>query len=62
MNEYPRFIEVNDKDGEICYITKGDANQTADIGCLKFEEVKGVVKTKVPYIAYPRIFMSELLD
>ena len=57
-----RFVEINEKDGEICYITKGDANQTVDMGCLAFEDIKGIVKTKVPFVAYPRVFLSELFD
>lgn len=57
-----RFVEINEKDGEICYITKGDANQTVDMGCLAFEDIKGIVKTKVPFVAYPKVFLSELFD
>ena len=56
-----RFVEIEEKDGTICYITKGDANQTEDMGCLKFEDITGIVKVKIPYVAYPRVFLSEIL-
>ena len=57
-----RLIEVSEEEGKVCYITKGDANPTADPGCITFEDIKGIVKTKIPYIAYPKIYLSELLD
>lgn len=57
-----RYVEVDEVDGEECYITKGDANSTVDPGCLRIEDINGVVKTKIPYLAYPRLYLSELFD
>lgn len=52
-----RIIRIN-KDGS--YITKGDYNNTADVKYVKFKQVKGKVKFKIPYIAYPAVYFWRL--
>jgi len=48
-----RIFEVNDKDGKISYITKGDANKTPDTEKRPKENVVGKVIFSLPFIGYP---------
>ena len=58
-----RIAEINtDKKGNEVYITKGDANGGNDPKPVKRKRVDGVVKVKVPFIAYPTIWLSEFLN
>ena len=50
-----RIIKIN-KDGT--YTTKGDYNNTADSKYVDFKQVKGIVKFKIPYIAYPAVYFK----
>lgn len=52
-----RIVKVN-KDS---YITKGDANGGNDPHPVLKKQVQGVVKFKIPYIAYPTIWLSEFI-
>lgn len=47
-----RIIQVN-SDGT--FVTKGDYNNAADSGFVNKSQVKGKVKFKIPYIAYPAV-------
>lgn len=55
-----RYVELKEEDGKKCYVTKGDASANNDSGCLEYEDINGTVLFKVPKLAYPRIFVSEL--
>ena len=44
------------------YITKGDANNSADLKPVSRNQIKGVVKIKIPYIAWPTVWLTELLN
>lgn len=50
-----------DKD-DIYYTTKGDANGGNDPSEVKTKQVKGVVKLRIPFIAYPTVWLSELFN
>ena len=50
-----RIIKVN---SDNTFITKGDFNNTADSNYVKREQIKGKVKFKIPYIAYPAIMFK----
>ena len=50
-----RIIKVN---SDNTFITKGDFNNTADSNYVKKEQIKGKVKFKIPYIAYPAIMFK----
>ena len=50
-----------DKDN-IYYTTKGDANGGNDPSEVKTKQVKGVVKLRIPFIAYPTVWLSELFN
>ena len=53
-----RIVEIN----ETGYITKGDNNATKDDGTILKENVKGKVLFRVPYLAYPSIWFSEIVE
>lgn len=54
-------IERIEKTGEsIKYILKGDANNGIDPRPVNRSQIQGVVKLKVPYIAWPSIWMTKL--
>lgn len=50
-----RIIKVNSDE---TFITKGDYNNTADSNYVRKEQIKGKVKFKIPFIAYPSIFFK----
>ena len=55
-----RVVEVQHINGEIYYITKGDANQSEDSGFITDENIRGVVRFKLPYVGYPSLWLREL--
>ena len=56
-----KVVACNDDKGE-CYNTKGDFNNTDDNIEVKREEILGIVTFKIPYIAYPAVYISEILE
>jgi signal peptidase I len=44
-----RVTAIEEKDGAVCYTTKGDANNTEDSWKVSEEEIIGRVVTKIPY-------------
>ena len=56
-----RVKEVTTSGGERVFVTKGDANKSQDVNLVKEEQIKGVVKARVPFIAYPTIMINELI-
>ncbi len=56
-----RITKINKKDGKTYYITKGDANNTNDANPVVSTQVKGVVKMKIPLIAWPTVWLSEFM-
>jgi len=57
-----RLVEIKEENGKKKYITKGDANITEDNVDLYIDDIKGVVKLRFPYIAYPSILLLELFS
>lgn len=57
-----RIYDIETTAGESIYITKGDNNPTNDEIGLKISDIEGVIKVKIPYIAYPAIFFEELIE
>lgn len=41
------------------FITKGDANDTADAFPVSEDQVIGITKHYIPYIGYPSVIFSE---
>lgn len=57
-----RLVKIKTEDNEKIYVAKGDANNSEDNIEIKIKDIKGKVIVKIPYIAYPSIFMSELFS
>ena len=57
-----RVVNVNKNKDRITYTTKGDANKSKDPQDVKRKEIKGIVKFKIPFIAYPTVWLSELIN
>ena len=54
-----RIEEISTTNGKTSYITKGDANNSTDTNVVLLKQIKGKVKLKIPYIAYPTVWISE---
>jgi len=48
--------------GERMYITKGDANPSADAYFVEREQILGIARAKIPYIGYPFVIFDEITD
>lgn len=55
-----RIIDIKKENGKYIYHTKGDANNTKDIYDIEFADIKGKVVVRIPYIAYPSVYISEI--
>ena len=44
------------------YTTKGDANAGNDPNEVKRKQIKGVIKIRIPFIAYPTVWLSEMFN
>lgn len=57
-----RLVEIQENEDEKIYKAKGDANNAVDSVDIKYENIKGIVKLKIPYLGYPTIWLSNLKD
>ena len=53
-----RVVEIIDKDGDISFKTKGDANNIADELLVTEDDLIGVYKTKIPNLGYVALFIQ----
>ena len=53
-----RIIDI--KDG--IFITKGDNNNIEDTNRREKNDIVGIIVTRIPYIGYPSVFISEMLN
>lgn len=54
-----RIAEVTKNGGDRVYVTKGDANNSVDSSVVYPKQVKGLLRAKIPFIAYPTVWLSE---
>ena len=47
---------------KVSYIMKGDANNGVDPKPISRSEIQGIVRIKIPYIAWPTVWLSELFN
>lgn len=47
---------------KVSYIMKGDANNGVDPKSISRNEIQGIVRIKIPYIAWPTVWLSELFN
>lgn len=55
-----RIVKIDNQDGSINYIVKGDANQSVDQQGVSDQNVNGKVMFSVPYLGYLIAFMRTL--
>lgn len=54
-----RIKEITkDENGEVCYVTKGDANNVEDAACAKFDNVIGKVIIRIPSLGHIQRFLA----
>ena len=54
-----RLVDIEKKGKKNYYHTKGDSNNTEDDVDIRYEDIKGKVIFRIPYIAYPSIYFKE---
>lgn len=57
-----RIINIEKKSNNSIYHTKGDYNDKPDNYDIEKTQIKGIVRYKIPYIGYPSVWLSELLN
>ena len=57
-----RLVEIKEDSGTNYFITKGDANNSTDNINLTIENIKGRVVFKIKYIAYPNLWLKDMID
>lgn len=55
-----RIVDITNRDGEIRYSTKGDANDSVDSGYITDGQIVGLVKLKIINMGYPSIWIRSL--
>lgn len=53
-----RLVDIERVGSKYMYHTKGDANNSEDKLALEFSDIKGKVNLRIPYVAYPSLFLS----
>lgn len=56
-----RIVDVVDDQGVVKYITKGDNSNSNDPWLVSKDQVVGVVRAKLPFVAYPTVLLHEIL-
>ena len=57
-----RVVEIEDLGDEVRYYTKGDANNSRDVGYVKEEEIVGLTDLKVAYIGWPTLWLHDIIS
>ena len=57
-----RIKEINGVGNNATYITKGDANNGNDPRAVNRSQIKGIVRIKIPVIAWPTVWLTELFN
>ena len=57
-----RIVDVKKDGNNLTYITKGDNNNGNDPRPVSRSQVKGTVKFKIPVIAWPTVWLTELFN
>ena len=57
-----RVVRIDVIDGEVRYITKGDANESEDLGYITDKDIVGLTNVKIAYVGFPTLWLRELLE
>ncbi len=55
-----RIKDITKQKGKTVYVTKGDTNKSVDSKVVTKKDIQGVVIVRIPLIAYPTVWLSEL--
>lgn len=55
-----RINDITKQKGKTVYVTKGDTNKSVDSKVVTKKDIQGVVIVRIPLIAYPTVWLSEL--
>lgn len=53
-----RIIDVKAEDGEVCYVTQGDANDSPDQTMVRPADVEGIYRRRIPGMGKAAMFMQ----
>ena len=57
-----RVVDIEIINGQTRYYTKGDANEDLDYGHITDADVVGLVRSRIPYIGAPTLWLRSLFD
>ena len=57
-----RVIEIQNVEGGLRYITKGDANKDKDSWYVVKSDIIGIYRTKIKFIGYPTLWINSIFD
>ena len=57
-----RVIDQFYQDGQIVLQTKGDKNDEPDLYYVKTNQIRGIVKYRIPYVGYPSVWLGQLIN
>ncbi|MBQ9019343.1 MAG: signal peptidase I [Bacilli bacterium] len=57
-----RIKQINHEGNKITYTMKGDANNSNDPRNVSRQQIKGIVKFRIPVIAWPTVWLTELFN
>ena len=57
-----RVVEIEFVENEYRYYTKGDANESMDMGYITDADIVGLTDMKVSFIGFPTLWLRELLE
>lgn len=57
-----RVVKVRQEGNVLVFTTKGDANNTDDAIRLTMDDIVGIVRVKIPYIAWPSVKFNEFME
>ncbi len=57
-----RVEKIENIDGQLRYITKGDMNDSNDTGYITNENIIGITDFKIKYIGYPTLWVRDLFN
>lgn len=56
-----RIVDIQKKNNELIYYTRGDNNQIIDTGFITEKDIIGVVKFRILYMGWPTVWLSEMI-
>ena len=57
-----KIKKITGKGKNISYTMKGDANNGTDPRAVYRNQIQGIVRLKIPYIAWPTVWLTELFN